>query len=489
VNCGSDRRGEEVEQTPDQLEQEKRIANLQLENKQLEFATSDAGRRLEWLKALVGPTAIASLMVTLVVAYQQLSNLAQTRDVERFDRAVGRLGSLNVSERLTGLTALQNFLQSDDQSFDGPALLFLVNAAAVENDPTARSAILDTFRDLSRYQTSQKVLNVTLAAARDRNRGILRNLQQQFEQRIGEDNSTLLSKYDEAWIGNLRPEDTAPLRATSAVMASLVQNGGYVDDLSRIYCIECNFSTHARPANLAGVNFDRSYLRKAEFFSANLEGASFNNAQLMQADFTNANLAHAKLTSDPLGDPPVQAILSRKALWEAIGPIFECSNLEGADFTDSVLFGFYWTEVYGDAYFSRFSGANLKGAKLKKFKLFTATPFDRRKKPEHIRSQNGFEVRFTQSGAYGIPVVGHGKVPFDITVYSVDETFEFIGKMSDPPWRGVYASLRSLMSAKNIWEADMPDGLRRFLVANEKTLSRTSSTNCDAFRRKEAKAH
>jgi uncharacterized protein YjbI with pentapeptide repeats len=471
-----------VDQTADEVEQQKRIAKLDLETKKLEFEASKTGRRLEWFKASAGIVAILSLFVTLVVANKQLANLAETRDAERFDRAVGRLGSMNVSERLTGLAALQTFLESDNEAFDGPTLLFLVNAAAVENDPTVRSAILDTFHDLNRFHVRQEQLNGTLAAARDRNRGILRNLQQQFEQKIGEDNSTLRRKYDEAWIGNLGPVDKAPLRATSEVMAALVQTGAYVKDLSRIYCIECNFSTHDRPANLAGVNFERSYLRKAEFMSANLEGASFHNAYLMQADFTNANLSHAKLTSDPLGDPPVQAILSKKALWESIGPVFECANLEGADFSDSVLFGFYWSDVYGDAYFPRFFGANLKGANFKKFKIFTATPFDRLKKPEHIRAQDGFEIRFTQSGSYGIPVVGHGKAPFDITVYSVNESFEFLGTMSDPPWRSVYASLNSLRSGKNVWEADMPDGLRRFILANDKTLSRTSiSTNCEGF--------
>jgi uncharacterized protein YjbI with pentapeptide repeats len=123
--------------------------------------------------------------------------------------------------------------------------------------------------------------------------------------------------------------------------------------------------------NLSSVKFDGSLLRAANFTKANLENALFDAADLARADFTSANLRKARLTDPPLIEPSIQAIVIGKALWAATGPVFECADLTEADFTESTMFGFYWTDVNGTGYFPRWFGANLKGAKLASFTLFS----------------------------------------------------------------------------------------------------------------------
>lgn len=476
------------ESTPGQAlvehEATQRTAKLELEQQQLRFQVSRQGRAIEWLKALAGVAAILALFLAFFSTYQQLTQLAASRDEERFDRAVSRLGSDNPAERLAGVSGLQLFLDPAHRSRQHATLLFLVNAAAVEMDATVRGAILDTFTSLGQYGISRQVLNETLSTARDRNRGILRVLQSRFQERLQDNDKVLFEKgNDEAWLGKLNEAELAPLRATAATIAALIRNGAYIEDLSRIYCVSCDFSSESRSVDLSGSKFDRSYLRQARFKNVKLEHASFDAAYLMRTDFTNADLRNAKLTAPPLFDPPVQSILVQKALWAAYGPIFECADLSEADFTGSVLFGFYWTDINGAGYFPRFYGANVRGANFKSFKIFTAVPqrVTRGRTGMSGASDDVLRLKFQQSSSYSTLVKGWKENDYVIRTYQVGENFKFTGPIPREMWPSIYAGLNSLASAKNLSDAQMPDGLRQFLDANKAVLSQpVISTTCPA---------
>ncbi len=264
---------------------------------------------------------IAGLFITLFYNSAQVRQLVTSRDEERFDRTVARLGSQNPSERLTGLSGLQLFLGPDQRSKHGPALLFLANAIAIEKDPTVRGAMLDAFAALKRYHIEQSVLNDTLTAERDRNRSILKRLQAEFQDKLKQNTGSMFEKgNDEIGLGARPASDLEPLQATANAIALLVRAGAHISDLSEIYCVSCLFSSASDPSNLSSTNLDRSYLRRANFTSANLEKSSFDSADLIWTDFTGANLRGAKLTEPPLIDTPIQAILIQKALWVAESP-------------------------------------------------------------------------------------------------------------------------------------------------------------------------
>ncbi|HUZ47593.1 MAG TPA: pentapeptide repeat-containing protein [Terriglobia bacterium] len=457
-----------------------RIEKLKLERGELRFQASWKGRTFEFLKAFTGVAAIIaaiagiiSVLLTYRSTNKQLAELTSFQVEERFDKDVSRLGGNSPSVRLAGVSGLQIFLQSGGSSRQRAALLFLANSAAVEEDETVRGAILDTFASLGRYRVPRHILDEALRVERDRNRGILRVLQARFRDQLGENDKLLFEKgNDEARIGKLNAAQLGPLRATAAMVAALIRDGAYVKDLSRIYCVSCDFSPKNRRIDLSGSKFDNSYLRRAIFRNAKLENASFDGAYLTRTDFTNADLRNADFTSPPLADPPIQAILVRKALSGAEGPIFECADLSGADFTGSVLFGFYWTDIYGAGYFPRFYGANLRGADLESFKVFTAVP-------QRLPGTHGgmtvvndpLHLKFAQAGGYNILVRGWQENDYMIRTYEIGKNFKFDRPIPRKMWPSIYIGLNSLASAKNFSAARMPEGLRHFIEANKAAFS------------------
>jgi uncharacterized protein YjbI with pentapeptide repeats len=456
-----------------------------LEQVQIAWQRSWQFKIIEWLKASAGLAAVIALVIAFYFNSRQMVQLSASRDDERFDKAISRLGSQSPSERIAGLAGLQLLLEPSQKSRHEAVLLFLANAVAVEKDTTVRSAILDTFANLRQYHVDPEVLNHILAAERDRNKGILEYLHARFRARLEENTSDIFEKgNDETGLGKVSPEDLAPLQATAAALASLVRAGAYLQDLSAIYCVSCNFSSSDASVNLSSTKFDGGLLRAANFTKANLENASFDGADLVRADFTSANLRNARLTDPPLIEPSIQAIVIGKALWAATGPVFECADLTGTDFTGSTMFGFYWTDVNGAGYFPRWFGANLNGAKLGSFTIFIAVPpevADRGKIPGRS-FDSVFPIKSLQAGGYDTAVEGWNKGQYRIISYRVGSDFRFTGQIPPEMWPSVYAALNSFASAKNLDKADMPAGLRAFLSANEKAFSTPIiTTTCPAI--------
>ncbi|HEV8384907.1 MAG TPA: hypothetical protein VGQ11_08550, partial [Candidatus Acidoferrales bacterium] len=203
---------------------------------------------IEFFKAVTGPAALLGLLLAYWSSTQQFAHLSRARNQDRFDRAVSWLGSSNPTERLGGVSGLQLFLDktptisgvSDPKEASERqrvALLFLVNAVAVERDTTVQSAILDNLSSLSRFDMPSAVLNEALVAARNRNRGILTTLRDRFNERSLENNKSLIEEaVDEAFLGKLNESELLPLKGTAATIAALIRNGAYTSDLTRIYC-------------------------------------------------------------------------------------------------------------------------------------------------------------------------------------------------------------------------------------------------------------
>ena len=243
-----------------------------LEHVQIAWQRSWQFKIIEWLKASAGLAAVIALFIALYSNSRQLAQLAASRDDERFDKAVSRLGSQNPSERIAGLAGLQLFLEPSQRRRHEAVLLFLANAVAVEKDTTVRSTMLDTFAHLRQYHVDPEVLNHILAAERDRNKGILEYLHARFRARLEENTSVIFEKgNDETGLGKVSPEDLEPLQATATALASLVRAGAHIQDLSGIYCVSCNFSSSDASVNLSSVKFDGSLLRAASFTKVNLQ--------------------------------------------------------------------------------------------------------------------------------------------------------------------------------------------------------------------------
>jgi hypothetical protein len=303
---------------------------LKLEIEGLEF---NQRFRIELLKSLAAPIAIIGFVVTFILGIAQYNQAARARDDERFDKAVGRLAAPEPTERLAGIAGLELFLGRDKQERHRDTLHFLINALAVEKEPTVRAALLDVVTHLTTKQVASADLNDALEKARDRNRGIFEHLQQSYLENLLASKVVDDRNNDETLIGNLTEEQRAELVATAKAITALIRNGARVKDLSAIYCVECDFSgkqmdmslpefattanfSAANPdeiLNLSGTDFHNAILRRANFIGVNLRGASFDSADLIGTNFSGADLQGAKLTDYSRRNYIVQHMLATKS--------------------------------------------------------------------------------------------------------------------------------------------------------------------------------
>src|SRR5947207_6559552 len=131
---------------------------LELEIQKLQFDVT-TGKRLELFKA-IGPLVTSlGIIGALLLGIWQLKQTQVSRDDERFERSVARLGSPQPNERLTGLVGIQQFLKSPDVSRQESTLRYLINAVVIEKDGTVRSAILDLLNSLPELKLSNQSLN------------------------------------------------------------------------------------------------------------------------------------------------------------------------------------------------------------------------------------------------------------------------------------------------------------------------------------------
>lgn len=462
-------------------EASERVEHLRLENQVLRRQLTRKFLLLEWAKAIAAPLAILGFVATVVIFLIQRGDLRQQRDDERFERAITRVGSTEVSERLTGIAGLAQFLDTKDAGRQRKAMQYLVNAAAIEPDATVRSAILDVFAGLGTARPAPEALNDALISVRDRNRAILNRYRNRFfTTPLVNDRFPSGEGYSEVPIGKLSDEEREPLEATASIMAALIRVGAKVTDLSQVYCVGCKLGRDDTVVDLSHANFDGAFLRFADFTDADLSGASFHNADLILTRFTNANLRGAKLTADVPALPWAElAAFAANNLLAMHGASFACADLSEADFTGRPIFVFIYKNPVIGSNSDNFTGANLRRTKLTGFQFILGIPANLikdLKSPNPYEIQKIFPVTWGQAGGPSQTVgsvedsqsgVGKQYVLWNV---ATGEDFQFTGSFDSRDFWDVILTLRDLRRARNLFEAEMPEGLKSFLQRNEKLL-------------------
>jgi hypothetical protein len=220
---------------------------VQLRQEKLRLEITSIKRQLkipELVKVLTGPVAVIGVVVTVVLGSLQLHQANQSRDDERFDKAITRLAASTPGERLSGIAGVELYLDSQQKTRHRPALRFLVGALAAEPDPTVRGQIIDTLASLKVPQISQADLNDALEQLRNRNRDLYAQLQAAYLEKLRRDGGLKLPQndVDETHILPNSEAQFDPLRATALAIVTLIRHGARTKDLSGIYCVDCDFT-------------------------------------------------------------------------------------------------------------------------------------------------------------------------------------------------------------------------------------------------------
>ena len=230
---------------------------LRLEIRQLEQATSANARRLELIKALVPPlttlVTIGALIWAINSGTTQMRQTQNGQDQDRFDKAISRLGSNSLSERLTGASGLSLFLTTDQTDRHAATLRFLGAALVIEKDNNVRQAILDTFSHMNPAIVNQTAREDGLQTLLDLNRAAVKSLVRQ-QQGIGNSKATKALESDPK-------NQIEALRTSAQAIVIFIKKGTSQRNLSGIDCTDCDFSSDASPLDLSGFNFETAILQ------------------------------------------------------------------------------------------------------------------------------------------------------------------------------------------------------------------------------------
>jgi|GEM_PF-6762043 len=469
---------QELSQPNSGLEDKK--LGLEIAKLQSELKNSNT---FEWAKAIGAFVTSLGIIGTLLLGLSQQRESRISRDEERFERNVTRLGSTQVAERLTGLAGIKPFLKSTDRSQQIGALTYLINAGVIESDPTVRSAIDGLFDKISDLNIQADVLNEGLTAARDRNRAVYSRAVNAFWEKQNEAKKRLVDpKYTEVPIGNPSPSEMAPLEISARMIAGFIRAGAKINDLSNIYCAKCVFSSLEKPANLAGVSFEQAILRRSDFSGAQLESASFHNADLVLTNFLGSNLSNSKLTADTTMEPwSISAAVYSGEMWSSYGAIFACSNLSNADLSGRMIFTLiYENDTYGGNMRDEFYNADLSGTKMSKIQYSIGVPAN---KLDSKATSSFFPLDLSPTDSSNFSKLTDPIHYFKETSLVIFTNF---GNLSDkfkpipnPYEQDLLISMSSLASARNLSKAELPQGIRQFIDDNSQKLQKPFiSYNC-----------
>lgn len=354
------------------LESEK----LRLEQHLLRRQLSRTGLAMEWLKSATVPAAVLGAAITFYIGFGQIEQAEQNRSAERFDKALARLSSANVVERLTGVSGLRLFLNSDDTKIRKDTLQFLISAASIEPNEFVQRAIINALEQVKGARVDIATLNAALYFALEQNRNLTASIITQQQERVRStqvkilvSSKNLKSVSDEipnpipksktsklslddykrfkfanlSRFENLPPTESIPIKGLAKIISILVQSGASSGSFTDIYCELCDFR-HTR--SLEGANFEGAFLSQANFSHAHLKNSSFKNADLsgtlfFSADLTNADLSENTNTSRDYKKAPMDF------------PLLECANLKGANLTGTPLMVYF--RQYHKSILSRFA--------------------------------------------------------------------------------------------------------------------------------------
>jgi uncharacterized protein YjbI with pentapeptide repeats len=437
---------------------------LDLEIKQLQQATSRFNRGLEFVKAwapsLTTFVTLGALIWTINAGITQMRQTQNGQDQDRFDKAISRLGSNSVSERLTGASGLSLFLTTDQASRHAATLRFLGTALVIEKDANVRQAILDTFSHMNPAIVNQDAREDGLQTLLDLNRSAIRARLQQ-EEDIGHSLAT------KPQLSELQSQVNA-LRASAKAIVIFVKKGSSQHDLSGIDCTDCDFSSDSHPLDMSGSNFDHAVLTNATFAGTKLSGSSFDSAYLSGTSFEAAIMQRTHFTGAPHESYAVRE-------YQVTGdrprpPSFACADASNADFTGSLFFGVIESAISNEriAGFPDLYRTNLAGANLSRIGVY-ALPLTRSKahSPFPKTKLITFQAR-TSKPKYGAMHV----------IESDDWRFETSSPSFERSWQFLKTQLQS---AAGIDKAMLPAPLSLYRGAPP-AMDDSESHRCDKYR-------
>jgi len=337
---------------------------LELEIQQLQRATSQESWKLEllkiWAPLLTAIVAIGALIWSINAGVKQANLTQNGQDQDRFDKALSRLGSASVSERLTGAAGLSLFLTTDQESRHAATLRFLASALVIEKDPNVRQAILDTFSHMDPVTVRQNAREDGLRTLLDLNRSTRAAL---LQNPVRDSDNVKPKESDQA-----NAEEA--LRASAMAIVIFVKKGTPQRDFSAIDCTGCDFSGASPPLDLSNSTFDRAILTSAKFSRLKLTGSSFDGAYLAGANFEGADLKRARFTGTPHESYAVQQFIRTGE--KPLAPDFSCADATEADFSGSLFFGVIESSVPNEriAGYPGLFRASLSGANLSKIGIY-----------------------------------------------------------------------------------------------------------------------
>jgi uncharacterized protein YjbI with pentapeptide repeats len=347
-----------------------RARKLQLEIQQLEQGTSILERFKAWAPSLTALVAIGALVWTINAGVTQLHQTQNAQDQDRFDKALTRLGSTSVSERLTGAAGLSLFLTNDQQERHAATLRFLATALVIEKNTNVREAILDTFSHIDPAIVHPEAREDALRTLLDLNRSAV--------------NVTGPNQAN-GQIERVRESDLADtqaatdgLRASARAIVILIKFGTRQRDFSKIDCAGCDLSSATSSLDLSNANFDHAVLAHATLAGTRLSGSSFDETDLAGTSFEGANLQKAHFTGTPHRSYALKEFQQNGDKPEP--PDFACADLGSADFSGSLFFGIIESDASNEkvAAYPDLFGTNLAGANLSRIGVY-ALPLARSK--------------------------------------------------------------------------------------------------------------
>ena len=350
-----------------QEEAQARIEKLHAELDSIRFQHSARYQSRENIKVVSAfgglITAVVGILALFFSVYQGLNQLetnANIRIEERISQSYARLAGERIAERLSGISSLKQFLNQPDSKArrHQEILLALSHSLVVEDNPRVRGAIVEAISNLDANVVKKESRSAVIKTLANLSRALIAEVSLY-------ENYPKEATYNHRNLQKNKELNIGILSSVGHAIAGLVQIGTSAEDLSGVFCEECDFTA----VNLSGVNFDRAFLRRAIFDTANLSNSSFDRAVLQDTSFIQAKMRGAKITVLPLRDRSDEYSDSSLA-WKRIpdgrffsiaGADFSCADLREADFTGTVIFG---AASSGSAFMSHFIFTNLNRANL-----------------------------------------------------------------------------------------------------------------------------
>ena len=321
---------------------------LQLEAQQISRQFTFWNQFRLWLGAGAGVAAVATVFLSALSIFFSYFQAQVDQSAAELKAATELLGSEKQSQQIIGVFSMSQSFRKMDLDQQTAALNTLAQMLSVSEDDALLDAILVSFENPNlKMEAKQSALELLIRRSQ-----------------------TIVIR-DNLW-GRSREEKDGkvmkPIIAISQGIVALLRQDARVNNLSRIYCVDCDFSG----LDLTGTSFDNAVLQGAIFRNSILKNATFNDADLLQTQFNGAELQNAQFrqtnrvrNTDVLQETNYFWAHLLDDAQSIIGPNFECANLTDADFKGHTLFGYSSIEDTNTQLVRPFGGLrNIRGPRF-----------------------------------------------------------------------------------------------------------------------------